>query len=382
MIKLLPAGSIVSATDRLTIHASKDFNPAVKSLVDTHPFNSSVRLFLPSTSLDNSSLALQLPDSIPYYHARLPLSFFISSEFIDSHIKSGSCIASSIDTRIDVDDCVALIEPGHLVLSLTKDTYESAGLTGHKCKTDPTKSRYVVTIDLTQNTFSKGNKMYDRISWVFMHSITATFKFNIISIKTSLESSSASSLIQTKQIVFPMDAQVKELFISRQMMHMNNIYIPDLSTGLVPGFDSSDDDSSRIAIELLEWVGMASIRSQRLSATDSVDSFIAMVGLYEPSVLGDLVMITYKGFIPPLFISRIVDAADQCISKSITEISKSTAWAALHVAGDIHAPVSWNHRNHSILAGGINDYMLIFTHKSIATTSCISYTMESLVAHK
>ncbi|EGF84025.1 hypothetical protein BATDEDRAFT_21684 [Batrachochytrium dendrobatidis JAM81] len=335
MIKLLPAGSIVSATDRLTIHASKDFNPAVKSLVDTHPFNSSVRLFLPSTSLDNSSLALQLPDSIPYYHARLPLSFFISSEFIDSHIKSGSCIASSIDTRIDVDDCVALIEPGHLVLSLTKDTYESAGLTGHKCKTDPTKSRY-----------------------------------------------GASSLIQTKQIVFPMDAQVKELFISRQMMHMNNIYIPDLSTGLVPGFDSSDDDSSRIAIELLEWVGMASIRSQRLSATDSVDSFIAMVGLYEPSVLGDLVMITYKGFIPPLFISRIVDAADQCISKSITEISKSTAWVALHVAGDIHAPVSWNHRNHSILAGGINDYMLIFTHKSIATTSCISYTMESLVAHK
>lgn len=43
---------------------------------------------------------------------------------------SGELTALSVGTCIDTDDCAAIIPSGHLVLNLTKETFQSLGLEG------------------------------------------------------------------------------------------------------------------------------------------------------------------------------------------------------------------------------------------------------------
>ncbi|KAI0318569.1 ribonuclease P 40kDa subunit-domain-containing protein [Amylostereum chailletii] len=59
--------------------------------------------------------------------------------------------------------------------------------------------------------------------------------------------------------------------------------------------------------ELFEWVGMAILGAQRLQANDRVDPYVAVYSPPQPSRTGDLTHISWRGFLPPAFVQRIVD---------------------------------------------------------------------------
>lgn len=66
-----------------------------------------------------------------YYKVEdISLDEFISSEFIEKFIKSGALSALSINTRLDLDNCVCITPEGVLVLHLDKVSYQELGLEG------------------------------------------------------------------------------------------------------------------------------------------------------------------------------------------------------------------------------------------------------------
>ncbi|KAI1791785.1 ribonuclease P 40kDa subunit-domain-containing protein [Ganoderma leucocontextum] len=58
---------------------------------------------------------------------------------------------------------------------------------------------------------------------------------------------------------------------------------------------------------LFEWVGMAGLGSQRLSAGDRCDPYISVYEPPEPSYVGDLSSIRWTGFITSTFLKNVVD---------------------------------------------------------------------------
>lgn len=92
-----------------------------------------------------------LSNDCEYYRIeQLPLSEIIEKKFIDSFIKKGHLTLLSVDTKIDVDDCVCVTPDGYLVLSLNKKVYEELGVEGKvshfAVKTKERYSKYFISI--------------------------------------------------------------------------------------------------------------------------------------------------------------------------------------------------------------------------------------------
>ncbi|KAH6564658.1 hypothetical protein BASA60_010209 [Batrachochytrium salamandrivorans] len=391
MIKLIPVGSTPVSVPKLIIHSSQDHSkdPLLKHLVESHPLNSSIRLLLPcpaSTTTTTTTTTTQdhdqwdldsrLPGCISYYCSSLPLLFLISPEFIEKHVRTGSTLAQSTHAMAELEDTVSLVHPGLLVLSLTKDTYESAGLTGLSCKADASESRHVVTIDLLHKNFTAGNKLYDRVTWSFTHVITVKFDFVMASIAdASLDPMISLGDITCRPIEFPEDAAPVLIKSVRTVSHMNNVFIPNLSAGLINGFKSSHDDTSRCAIELLEWIGMACIESPRLNALDTLDPFIAQVRLYEPALVGSVASICWSGFIPPVFIHSIIASARSIITDTPSSSTDAlNTWAALCVSGYAGSPTAWSKTPKACISTGSIDYAAVVTPPNSAMPTSLSFT--------
>lgn len=101
-------------------------------------------IVLPDTVEVPKHIAEALSKDCDYYKVEdLPISNLVEKPFIEKFVKAGGLTLLSIDTKIDLDDCVCVTPEGLLVLSLTKDTYESLGVEGqlsHFCKNN--KERY------------------------------------------------------------------------------------------------------------------------------------------------------------------------------------------------------------------------------------------------
>ncbi|KAJ1930844.1 hypothetical protein FBU59_006914, partial [Linderina macrospora] len=135
--------------------------------IETHPFNHQCTAILP-----NARDVPQFLGSFPfghYYTGTLTLSQLIDPQFISQYIKStGTLIALSQSNTIDSGDLFAIDGHGHLILSLGKDSYESAGLVGQPAKFPLERNaRNIVTIDLTADAMTPGHKMYERVKWSF-----------------------------------------------------------------------------------------------------------------------------------------------------------------------------------------------------------------------
>ncbi|KAJ1332935.1 hypothetical protein BSLG_008562 [Batrachochytrium salamandrivorans] len=369
MIKLIPVGSTPVSVPKLIIHSSQDHSkdPLLKHLVESHPLNSSIRLLLPcpaSTTTTTTTTTTQdhdqwdldsrLPGCISYYCSSLPLLFLISPEFIEKHVRTGSTLAQSTHAMAELEDTVSLVHPGLLVLSLTKDTYESAGLTGLSCKADASESRH----DLLHKNFTAGNKLYDRVTWSFTHVITVKFDFVMASIAdASLDPMISLGDITCRPIEFPEDAAPVLIKSVRTVSHMNNVFIPNLSAGLINGFKSSHDDTSR------------------LNALDTLDPFIAQVRLYEPALVGSVASICWSGFIPPVFIHSIIASARSIITDTPSSSTDAlNTWAALCVSGYAGSPTAWSKTPKACISTGSIDYAAVVTPPNSAMPTSLSFT--------
>lgn len=65
--------------------------------------------------------------------AHVPLTLFLTPTFVAHYIHSGALYAMSM-THLDTQDTACLDGQGMLILSLTKDTYQTLGLVGRPCR--------------------------------------------------------------------------------------------------------------------------------------------------------------------------------------------------------------------------------------------------------
>lgn len=148
----------------------KKRNPAIKIQLTNqarngiHPFYSKAQLL--------SKTIKKIPE-YHWYECILPLSFFLDERI--TRLLKFRLYAVTRDAQLHIDSTVALHD-GKLVLNLNKDDYEILGLTGKQSRV---KNRHVVTINLLDPEFRKGNKFYDRVEWCFGNTLTSNFSFLI-----------------------------------------------------------------------------------------------------------------------------------------------------------------------------------------------------------
>lgn len=152
-----------------------------------------------------------------YYIASLPVCTLVSTNFVDSFVRnrlnsdknqniklSGLQLSfqgsenKSASGLLDQDDTFTLLPSGILVLTCTKDTYESLGLIGYQSKY--IKEKYIIEINMHDNQFVPGTKSYKRVQDMFTNKFSnKTIPF-IFSITNSVEYLDTIELETTKDL--------------------------------------------------------------------------------------------------------------------------------------------------------------------------------------
>ncbi|KAJ1568391.1 hypothetical protein HK096_006655, partial [Nowakowskiella sp. JEL0078] len=200
--------------------------------------------------------------------------------------------ALTVNNNLDVHDVISISPNGLLIMELTKDTYETAGLTGSRCSSDP--NRYntttyslfhpVVQIDVADADFKPGTALYDRFLWSCKHVIIEQFRWcmsltNIEFFVTGLpcEIKLPESLNLTL-IRVPMEAVIDI---------REDVWVPEMAAVNMMKTNVNGNDQEFVQ-EFMEWVGLACIESPRLLGNDKPDPFIAVYQPPEPSKVQSL----------------------------------------------------------------------------------------------
>ena len=117
-------------------------NSKLAAFVEGHPYNCAVQLLLPESVSDSAGAsatpwgaASPTAERISGRHyslVRCQLAALADEEFVERHIRAeAACFcALSANTPLDRTDAAAILPDGHLVLSVTGETYIRLGLLG------------------------------------------------------------------------------------------------------------------------------------------------------------------------------------------------------------------------------------------------------------
>ncbi|ORZ22005.1 ribonuclease P 40kDa subunit-domain-containing protein [Absidia repens] len=340
-----------------------------KKIIDQHPFNHKLSLFLPHCS--KKTVEAHLSEQQPfYYKTRLPLVKLLDSQFYSRHVKSTKdrLLLHTIGTRLDSDTVIVLDMTGHLILSMEKTTYETFGMVGKKQKEmDRKKSRYVIDIDLADAKMGPGNKTFDRLKWCFENTLTDEYDM----VATSVDQVTGD----TNEIEWPANIEATKQDIEMNLEEINHIDIPQWTPRLERNMatEKMDQQWEEDALQAMEWIGLVQTRANRLNSMSSGIS--AFLSTYQPPLpvaqngLGTV--ITWTGLITPSFISNsLVNLRKLMVSKMVQD------WASLTVWGYRDSPYTWGKRQHYYRLNGENDYsFLLFPPHSTNQQSFISMQM-------
>uniref|UniRef100_A0A060T021 ARAD1C13310p n=1 Tax=Blastobotrys adeninivorans TaxID=409370 RepID=A0A060T021_BLAAD len=296
-------------------------------LIRSHNVATRVELIVPHRVF--SGIEKQLRVNATRYSVKSTLRPFMSDEMLSIIRKEPSFVALS-DSRIDHEDVIAIIN-GALIVSLTKDTYERAGLQGQKSARQKGQ-RYIVSYNLMDAKFGPGNAGYDRLLWVIDNTLSQEFEFNI---------SCSSESIKGQ---FP---AANSHNVKTDIHHLDDIKVPH-----------SDSDGMQWAGDVYEWLALVSLGSDRLSANDDIDSYLCNYHLDDSSP-GSMVRIAWSNVI---FTSNFVE--------TLYQTTKSIPGSAINVFGWQDTPIAWNSIEHTFNSTGINNYTL-YSHG--ATTICFKH---------
>ncbi|XP_017297069.1 ribonuclease P protein subunit p40 isoform X2 [Kryptolebias marmoratus] len=142
-----------------------DHKNRVSSQVEQLHFIYKVSVLLPECNSASSSLDSVFNSFTSFYLIRkLPIYELLDKDFLQSAVYQGSVHGLSFRTRIDEDNCVALMPNGRLTLSLDKDSFELLGFEGKPSRFNHRScSRFEVSVDLTDSSMAPGGRGYLRL---------------------------------------------------------------------------------------------------------------------------------------------------------------------------------------------------------------------------
>ncbi|KNG51267.1 ribonuclease rpp40 [Stemphylium lycopersici] len=238
------------------------------------------------------------PARAQYARVHMKLGEILEGEFLEGYIKQGNIMMLS-EGRALVDDRFELYE-GILRMELTRPTYERCGLQGTPIEDGGKKHqkrRWVVEYDLRAKSMKHGKSGFSRLVWACKNVLTQSLTWLFYNFNPS----SAESLAEGKE---PISQHAPWLHdISSQEWNMPDVLVPRLSPSDLSGLYGEDN-----ALDLLEYVQMLSLKSPRINKRDVIDPHLSRYDVpnFGRGVgSGHLVLVQWKGFLPPSFVRNI-----------------------------------------------------------------------------
>lgn len=313
--------------------------------VREHPFNYRVSFLIPECG----SLPEGLKDTIYnmgkfFLVKNLSLHELATAEFINTFVKKGSFYALSYNTKVDQDNCVAVLPTGKLILSVEKDTFEELGLEGVRSQyTGKTPMKYVIKIDLTEAAFAPDGKKYKRVTWALKEKKPMNFDF-LMAWHCSGVEGAVESMIKSYFYKY----ETKEHCPKMDMRTLRDLPCPVLQNLDHKG----KPEESCSAEELFDWIGAV---SNNVDCNNHADSFISTYGCPDPStILDQAYLCTVTGFIIPEKVYELLEHL-----RLYFDEPKLSQWLTLTVHGFADSPVSWRENEHGFHKGGENLYTLV-----------------------
>ncbi|KAH0583011.1 hypothetical protein H2248_010900 [Termitomyces sp. 'cryptogamus'] len=300
---------------KITTDIQSNSSTKLQHLGPSHPFIRQVDILFPSSDILESALCKL---STRYAECQVKLADVVHSSgpFADFYSQPQRCFAM-LSNDVHGDDVWCIDPRGLLTLLVTKDTYERLGLVGRRLPFKAHKDYFVIRLPLQKNAESVANvaRRNEALkAWDARREREGLGAWNVV---YNFDESTLPGLMFSK-------SQVREVVC--QMTKSNDVHIPlpslrhhpstsqtkaqpSISDGQQPANDDDVEDWNLEMAELFEWVGMASLGSQRLKANDRVDPYVALYEYPSPSHVGNITRLRWSGLIGSTFLQSVIDIA-------------------------------------------------------------------------
>ncbi|RPD59019.1 hypothetical protein L227DRAFT_504442 [Lentinus tigrinus ALCF2SS1-6] len=218
-----------------------------------------------------------------------------------NHLTTESKVVAHGLASATQSDVWCLDSRGVLTLAVNKQTYESLGLVGERL---PWKQCEDIHVIHTYVGYT-GPQHGDMKPWATYGAKEAAairaWDERRGPWKTMFHMQNPESNLPPKSTAH----EPKKVMITRSNVHIPDVKEADLlNQSSLP--EDVEDWDERVS-SLFEWVGLASLDSQRLLASDRSDPYISVYEPPAPSHVGDLATMRWSGFLPSSFVQGILD---------------------------------------------------------------------------
>ncbi|XP_044075576.1 ribonuclease P protein subunit p40 isoform X2 [Siniperca chuatsi] len=306
----------------------------LSSQVEQLHFNYKVSVLLPECSSAPSHLDAAFNSFSSFYLIReLPIHELLEKHFLETAVYQGSVYGVSYGTRIDEDNCVALMPNGQLSLSLDKDSFELLGVEGKPSRFNHRTNCRFVSIDLTDSSMAPGGRGYQRL----VTGLTSRLRLKADFLLSHHPGGGAS-----------LQPLLSRYDWSEHRPEVSSRTLTDLSC---PALLTSDLQS-RDPHGFLEWLGAV---DAHVGCENSSSSFLSSLVCPEPKTTASRALsVSVCGLLLPQDVHRLIQQIRRYLEQPRLE-----SWASLTVHGFVDSPVSWGGSEHGVLRGGENFYSLL-----------------------
>ncbi|KTW25783.1 hypothetical protein T552_03396 [Pneumocystis carinii B80] len=306
------------------------------TLIRRHPFNFSVELCLRKDDLSKVEYLLEKSNHPRFINVDVPLEWFLREDVLDRLIRTEVLCALSMN-HIDVDDVVC-VSKGEIILSLTKDTYEKAGLEGKPSAFSRKCLKWNVLLNMRETSMKKGKKGFNRVLWSFKNVFQRKFSFRMC----VLDEDNIGILEEILGLSC--------CFVNFERNESGKILCPSFSYPKhvdYPGIDRIIQEEW--ATEIYEWLGLVSLGSERLRIDLNNDPYSLPYHLSDASQ-DEVVRLLWSGMICCTWIYNL-----WLFLRNLNDIN----WISLTVNGFEDSPISWENYEHGYFFGGENTYTIL-----------------------
>lgn len=305
----------------------------VQHLLDSICFTNEARIICSLDELKTIKASLDQIDTWRQWSGSLNLMTLISSDLLDKLILPKQLICLS-DGLLDRDDVFAIFD-GVLFLSLTTDSYYSAGLLGTKSQSNPGKHN--ILIDLNSSAYSKGSKSFERLQWVASNTLSRPWNGVAVSsgdhdLLRSMIGSDAVNVSWSEARLFSTITPAFELpsgDTSGMSKESGEQYLTEIN--------------QEFASNIYEWIGMVILQSPLIIHGNDVDSYLSQYEVFDAQQSPrDLCVLHYRGLMASSTLGKVFASLASIPSNPLI----------LHISGPRNSPAGWNLKEHRYGSNG------------------------------
>ncbi|KDO20844.1 hypothetical protein SPRG_14075 [Saprolegnia parasitica CBS 223.65] len=328
--------------NRHLVHTSTWSNPKSRAwdLVDAHPLNQQVDVFLPSAT--PGSVGPLAREGSFFYAMRVSPLALLQECLAKPELRYYATLKNA---PIDGANTLGLFPSGHLVLVLDHATYTQFGLIGEKVATASGEAlhgrRYRVVIEL------HAKNMVDAASAFRARVLACVARFPPLDLLLCAINSRGS--FQTIAIT---DANVDDDESVRKRIEVTS-QVQAFADIALPAHVSSTTDRDEIAA-VYEWLGLVACRLLSPLPDEYLSSYASPIAETTP---GRAVSLRWRGLIPDTLVHTAVEYAKKQVADG------SAPFAAVSVWGFPDSVASWwqkgHRRDHGFQLEGANGYTIL-----------------------